>query len=108
MTHHLSQELYFHDQITVVYHWAGGQLLQPLYLERRRNPNRRYFDKKRDRWDFPYYEQIRTPWFLNKIRITDLSPKVRTPGQFGQYTLPADSLVVSAQGSPSEEIHFAG
>ena len=67
----------------VVYHWAGGQLLQPLYLERRRNLNRRYFDKKRDRWDSPYYEQIRTPWFLDKIRITDLSPKVRAPGQFG-------------------------
>lgn len=76
----------------VVYHWAGGQMLQPLYLERRRNLNRRYFDKKRDRWDSPYYEQIRTPWLLIRIRITDLSPKVRTPGQFGQYTLPAAHL----------------
>ncbi len=76
----------------VVYHWAGGQLLQPLSLGRRRNPNRRYFDKKRDRWDSPYYEQIRTPWFLDKIRITDLSPKVRRPGQFGQYMLPAAHL----------------
>jgi hypothetical protein len=76
----------------VVYHWAGGQLLQPLYLERRRNLNRRYFDKKRDRWASPYYEQIRTPWFLDTICITDLSPEVRLPGQFGQYTLPAAHL----------------
>ena len=76
----------------VVYHWAGGQLLQPLYLERRRNLNRRYYDRRRDRWDSPYYEQIRTPWFFDKIRITDLSPKVRTPGQVGQYTLPAAHL----------------
>jgi hypothetical protein len=76
----------------VVYHWARGQVLQPLYLERRRNLNRRYFDKKRERWDSPYYEQIRTPWFLDKIRITDLSPEVRKPRQFGQYTLPAAHL----------------
>ena len=76
----------------VVFHWAGGQMLQPLYLERRRNLNRRYYDRRRDRWDSPYYEQIRTPWFFDKIRITDLSPKVRTSGQFGQYSLPAAHL----------------
>ncbi len=76
----------------VLYHWAGGQVLQPLYLERRRNLNRRYFDKKHDRWASPYYQQIRTPWFLDPLRIIDLSPQVRSPGQFGQYTLPAAHL----------------
>ena len=76
----------------VVYHWAGGQLLQPLCLERRRNPNRWNSEKKRDRWDSHSYEQIRTLWFLDQMRITDLSPKVRRPGQFGHYTLPAAHL----------------
>ena len=30
-----------------VYHWAGGQRLQPMYLERRQNLYRRYFNSPR-------------------------------------------------------------
>jgi hypothetical protein len=76
----------------VVYYWAGGQELQPVYLQRRQNLYRRYFDSEQGQWDSPLYKQIRTCWLLDQTRITDLLPVIRQAKQVGHYTLPAAHL----------------
>ena len=88
----------------VVYHWAGGQELQLVYLQRRQNLYRRHFDSEQGRWDSPLYKQIRTCWLLDQTRITDLLPVIRQPKQVGQYTLPAAHLWC-LPGSALKEAH---
>lgn len=77
----------------VMYYWIGGQLVAPIHLERCVNPKQQYYDFQKGRWHSQLYEQIRTPWLLEPVQITDLHPITRSAGMYGEYALPEAFLL---------------